>query len=48
MSNPSNQPSQAFNPAFTGLVDYNATSGNFLFRGNLPLLIDSPYYFAPQ
>lgn len=48
MGKPSNAPSQPYDPSYTGLVDYSASTGNLLFRGNLPLLDPSgpPYYYA--
>lgn len=43
---PTNQPSQQYQPTLTNLVDYNSLTGSFLFRGNLPVLLESPYYYA--
>ncbi len=45
-SKPTTGPSEHYNSSYTNLVDYNSLTGSFLFRGNLPLLPDSPYYYA--
>lgn len=39
-------PSQAYDATYTNIVDYDATTGNLLFRGNLPILPTCPHLYA--